>query len=293
MARKRPIPLMPFDTLAWLSMPGVRRLSPELRSLWLDLLCLMWGSVERGVLLKPNGDRYSRGEIKRLLAINDDEVIETLIDAGLCAWREDGALFSREIIRGENIRAKRREAGLKGGNATKAKIFSPPPDPPREKPQEIQVEAPILPLIEDSPQEELPPPQSSQEKVKAKAKAKKEKDYIKYAEFVSLTKEEYAKLCEAHGEEAAKRMIEILDNYKGSSGKKYKSDYRTILNWVVERYNEELRKNGIYQRQYIPPANPGGGSANNQRFPGSTLPINQGEGGGTGDEAQKDYSERF
>lgn len=281
---------MPFDTLAWLSMPGVRGLSPELRSLWMDLLCLMWGSVERGVLLKPNGDRYSRGEIKRLLAINDDEVIETLIDAGLCAWREDGALFSREIIRGENIRAKRREAGLKGGNATKAKIFSPPPPPapPREKPQEIKVEEPILPLIEDPPQEELPPPLSTEEK----AKAEKKKKY-KYAEFVSLTRDEYAKLCEEHGEDATKRMIEILDNYKGSSGKKYKNDYRTILNWVVDRYYEEQRRNGSYQRQHIISANPGGGSENNPRFPGSTLPINKAEGGGAGDEAQKDYSERF
>lgn len=288
MARKRPIPLMPFDTLAWLSMPGVRGLSPELRSLWMDLLCLMWGSVERGVLLKPNGDRYSRGEIKRLLAINDDEVIETLIDAGLCAWREDGALFSREIIRGENIRAKRREAGLKGGNATKAKIFSLPPDPPRVQPQEIKVEAPILPLVEDPPQEVLPPPLSTEEK----AKAEKKKKY-KYAEFVSLTREEYAKLCEAHGEDGAKRMIEILDNYKGSSGKKYKSDYRTILNWVVERYDEEIKKNGIYKRQYITPANPGGGITHNSGCPDGTLPTDQTAGGGSDNEAPKDYSERF
>ena len=34
-------------------------------------------------------------------------------------------------------------------------------------------------------------------------------------------------------------MIEILDNYKGQNGKKYKSDYRAILNWVVKRYEEE------------------------------------------------------
>ncbi len=208
---------MPFDTLAWLSMPGVRGLSPELRSLWMDLLCLMWGSVERGVLLKPNGDRYSRGEINRLLAINDDGMIQTLIDAGLCAWREDGALFSRDIIRGESIRAKRREAGLKGGNVTKAKIFSPPdPDPPREKPQEIKVEEPILPLNEEPPQEELPPPLSTEEK----AKAEKKKKY-KYGEFVSLTKDEYAKLCGEHGEDGAKMMSDSLDNHIGSSGKKY------------------------------------------------------------------------
>lgn len=279
---------MPFDTLAWLSMPGVRGLSPEIRSLWIDLLCLMWGSVERGVLLKPNGDLYSRSEINRLLAINDDGVIETLIDAGLCAWREDGALFSRQIIRGEEIRAKRREAGLKGGNATKAKMLSvEPPKEEAKKAVEV-VEAPTLPMFTDIPPDNTPPPLTEKEK----AAAEKKKKY-KYAEFVSLTRDEYAKLCEEHTEEGAKRMVEILDNYKGSSGKRYKNDYRAILNWVVDRYYEEQRKNGIYQRQHITPANPGGGSENNQRFPGSTLPINQAEGGGAGNEAQKDYSERF
>lgn len=289
MARKRPIPLMPFDTLAWLTMPGVRRLSPELRSLWLDLLCLMWGSVERGVLLKPNGDKYSRGEINRLLAINDGDLIETLIDAGLCAWREDGALFSRQIIRGEEIRAKRREAGLKGGNATKAKIFSAESPKVEEKKKDAElVEPPTLPIIANPPQDDTPPPLTEKEKVAAEKKKK-----YKYAEFVSLTKDEYSKLVTYHGEDAVKRMIEILDNYKGSSGRRYKSDYRTILNWVVNRYYEEQQKNGIYQRQHIAPANNGGSSANYKRCPDGTLPTDQTAGGGSSDEAQKDYSERF
>lgn len=289
MARKRQIPLMPFDTLAWLSMPGVRGLSPEIRSLWIDLLCLMWGSVERGVLLKPNGDLYSRSEINRLLAINDDGVIETLIDAGLCAWREDGALFSRQIIRGEEIRAKRRDAGLKGGNATKAKMLSvEPPKEEAKKAVEV-VEAPTLPMFTDTPPDDTPPPLTE----KKKAAAEKKRKY-KYSDFVTLTHDEYAKLVAEHGEDAVKGMIEILNNWKGSKGKKTKSDYFTIRKWVIDAYYEQQQqRNGIYQRQHITPANPGGGSENNQRFPGSTLPINQAEGGGAGNEAQKDYSERF
>jgi len=66
---------------------------------------------------------------------------------------------------------------------------------------------------------------------------------IKYADFVSLTNAEYEALVAKLGEEATKRCIEILDNYKGATGKKYKSDYRAILNWVVERYEEEKRRN--------------------------------------------------
>ena len=65
---------------------------------------------------------------------------------------------------------------------------------------------------------------------------------IKYADFVSLTNAEYEALVAKLGEDGAKRCIEILDNYKGAKGKKYKSDYRAILNWVVERYEEEQRR---------------------------------------------------
>ncbi|MCD7812006.1 MAG: hypothetical protein LUG91_09215 [Ruminococcus sp.] len=62
-----------------------------------------------------------------------------------------------------------------------------------------------------------------------------------YAEFVSLTEEEYNKLVDQHGEEATLECVEILDNYKGASGKKYKSDYRAILTWVLDKYRKQHR----------------------------------------------------
>ncbi len=65
---------------------------------------------------------------------------------------------------------------------------------------------------------------------------------IKYADFVSLTNAEYKALVTRLGEEGTRRCIEILDNYKGSTGKRYKSDYRTILNWVVQRYEDEQQR---------------------------------------------------
>lgn len=79
-------------------------------------------------------------------------------------------------------------------------------------------------------------------KVNKVKKNKKSKPKKKYAEFVSMTEEEYKKLVEQHGEQATKQMIEILDNYKGASGKTYESDYRAILSWVVKRYQEEKSK---------------------------------------------------
>jgi hypothetical protein len=59
--------------------------------------------------------------------------------------------------------------------------------------------------------------------------------YIRYAEFVQLKESEYNKLLEEHGKPLTDKMIKVLDNYKGANGKKYKSDYRAILNWVVDK----------------------------------------------------------
>lgn len=66
----------------------------------------------------------------------------------------------------------------------------------------------------------------------------------KYAEFVSLEESEYQKLITEFGESNTKKMIEVLDNYKGSSGKKYKSDYRAIHSWVKDRVLNETKPNG-------------------------------------------------
>ena len=239
MARKKNIPTMPFDTGSWLSSPGLKQLTPDIRGLWVDLLCYMWESAERGFMVKPNQKKYTREEIIRLVGVDSagsDDWLDRLVSAGLCGIREDGTYYSCQMVKAEAIRAKRREAGKKGGDITKAKVFSAiPKTPPAVESQSGQGE--LFAPIETVP--ESPPPLTPEQK----AKADKAKKY-KYAEFVTLTRDEYATLCETYGEEVAKRMIEILDNYKGSKGRKYKSDYRAILSWVVDRYNEAVQKYG-------------------------------------------------
>ena len=59
-----------------------------------------------------------------------------------------------------------------------------------------------------------------------------------------MTNDEYSSLVAKLGESGAKRCVEILDNYKGANGKKYDSDYRAILNWVVARYQSESKVSG-------------------------------------------------
>jgi len=77
-----------------------------------------------------------------------------------------------------------------------------------------------------------------------------------YAEFVTMTNDEYQSLVDNEHlgtQTAVNRCIEILDNYKGSNGKKYKNDYRAILTWVIDRYEEEQRKQKPLQSKGTPP----------------------------------------
>lgn len=226
---------MPFSTSDWLRCPELKVLDADVRGLWMDMLCYMWESSERGVMLKPNGDPMSKDEVARLLGVDaygSYEWIDKLIYNQVCSVRADGAIFSRRMVRDHIISQKRSEAGRKGGNTTRSRIIQADPvikaqelpkDPPKQDPPELELTP--------------PPPKTPEEEAKA-AKARK----YKYADNVSLTREEYSKLVEQYSEEDVKGMISVLDNYKGQNGKRYKSDYRAILNWVVNAYFERKAK---------------------------------------------------
>lgn len=275
--------MMPFDTSDWLRCPELKVLPPDIRGLWMDMLCYMWESVERGVMVKPTGDIYTQEEIVRMLgkdASGSDTWLDQLIIGGVCGVRADGAIYSRRMVRSAEISQKRREAGIKGGSTTKSKVFTQkPPEPKQTAP--VQAELPL-------DVEVVTPPPLTQEQREKAARAKK----FKYAEFVTLTRDEYAKLCEQFGEDPTKRMIEILDNYKGAKGKRYKSDYRAILTWVVDRYNEEIMKYGD-QWQTSSSNDNQGGSGDHQGSSAEAIQANSGKGTAGKAKAQKDYSERF
>ena len=67
---------------------------------------------------------------------------------------------------------------------------------------------------------------------------------VQYAQYVFLAKDEYEKLEIEYGKDGVLKLIELLDNYKGQSGKEYKSDYRAILNWVIDKYTKEMKHPG-------------------------------------------------
>lgn len=73
------------------------------------------------------------------------------------------------------------------------------------------------------------------------SKGKREEEKIHFAEFVSMTNAEYDKLVSTYGKNFADQCINSLDNYKGSTGKKYKSDYRAILSWVIDKVKQKTQ----------------------------------------------------
>ncbi|WP_280754309.1 DUF4373 domain-containing protein [Paenibacillus sp. LBL] len=129
----------------------------------------------------------------------------------------------------------------------------------------------------------------SKSKSKRKVKEKVKINKIHYAEFVTLSQEEHDKLISSHGEEKTKRMIDILDNYKGANNKKYASDYRAILNWVVKRVEEE----GQRERQRSEPFSRGQTTTGQYNANGSNYSSSNGKpvsdprnASGTGEQSQ-------
>jgi hypothetical protein len=81
-------------------------------------------------------------------------------------------------------------------------------------------------------------------KQECKKNVKKEKNVKnKYLECVFLSSDEEIALKEKLVNGDYETAIEILNNYKMQSGKKYTSDYHAILNWVVKEV--EKRKGGL------------------------------------------------
>lgn len=95
----------------------------------------------------------------------------------------------------------------------------------------------------------------------SKEKKSKEKKSISinntltFGEFVTMSQDEYDALIEKYGEQVAKKCIQELDNYKGASGRKYKSDYRAILSWVADRVSEREQKEQRLQYPARQPVN--------------------------------------
>jgi hypothetical protein len=117
-SKSEKLPALHFYPGDWKKDLGVQSLDFHDRHVWFEMLLLMHESEERGVLV-VNGYPITTEMLARLLGLDNQilsKSLENIKKNGVCGVREDGALYSRRMVRDEELRSKRIYAGSKGGN---------------------------------------------------------------------------------------------------------------------------------------------------------------------------------
>jgi len=127
MNKKDDLPYFPFYIGDWLKATDVRALPLETRAIWFEMLCCMWESTERGYLT-VNGKPIPDESLARMIGIPEillKQNVKVLMDFGVPGIREvDGAIYSRRMVKDQDIREKRQKAGSLGGKHSFASRFA-------------------------------------------------------------------------------------------------------------------------------------------------------------------------
>jgi len=115
------LPAVQFYPGDWRKDVGVQSLSFHDRGIWFEILMLMHESENRGVLTL-NGKPMPEDALSRILGL-DKQILTTtlssLLGAGVASIEpETGALMNRRMVRDEELRKTRSDAGKLGGNPT-------------------------------------------------------------------------------------------------------------------------------------------------------------------------------
>jgi len=113
------LPAFQFYVGDWRKDPGVQSLGYHDRGIWFEMLCIMHESPERGKLIL-NGAKMPEDALARLLGLDNQilsNTLTTLLTYGVASLCEEtGAIMSRRMVRDENLRKIRQQAGKMGGN---------------------------------------------------------------------------------------------------------------------------------------------------------------------------------
>lgn len=107
------LPYMQFYVGDWLRDTAVRASSAEARALWIDLLCHMQLSPQRGYLANEAGKPFTVDQMARISGFVPQRV-KTLLDElrenGVFSESADGRIFNRRMVREEQLSDVRRRA---------------------------------------------------------------------------------------------------------------------------------------------------------------------------------------
>jgi hypothetical protein len=111
-------PSFQFYPSDWLRDTALRSCSIGARGLWIDLICYMHEGTPYGHL-KVNDKVILPANLARMVG-ETLEVVEgwlsELSDAGVFQYDHDGSIFSKRMVRDEELRNKRASGGVLGGN---------------------------------------------------------------------------------------------------------------------------------------------------------------------------------
>jgi len=111
-------PSFQFYPSDWLRDTALRSCSTGARGLWMDMICFMHEGKPYGHL-KVGDKVILPSNLARMVGDNSDVVADWLLElsqAGVYDTTEDGVIFSKRMVRDENLRQIRAAGGSKGGN---------------------------------------------------------------------------------------------------------------------------------------------------------------------------------
>ena len=248
--------------MAWISVyqevdgPKLRKLKKALGSSKAEALGLLnflwfWGmnnADETGMVLEAEIDDITDA-FSGTTDIPADKIANALVETGWLDIDEDGRIcihdwdtwqeewYAAKRRRLHNAEKKRRERA-----AERAKGMPEEPRPPEgvgeaptERPPEVGDTLPAAKQAE-VPVSNAPP---AVPKKKAGKKKEDENPKKKYADYVSMTEDNYNTLVSKYGVLFTQECISKLDYYKGSKKRTYADDYRAILSWVVDECRQK------------------------------------------------------
>lgn len=233
-------PYLPLYVQDYLTDEKLNMCSPAAQGVYIKIMCILHKQETYGeVVLFKQKDKQKSSMIEnfalrftKLLPFTYDDILSALSELTEEAVLiiDGDRIYQPRMVKDNRISEARSKAAKKGGGNPNLFKLNPKQRDKQNTEYENEYEN-----------------ENNNVSIKEDCKEEKPKK-LKYADFVSMLPEEHEKLRLEFGDSATTRMVEILNNYKGAKGKKYKSDYLAIRNWVITRYKEEANGSRNYNR---------------------------------------------
>jgi len=116
MPKKKDLPAMPFYFGDWRKAPEIRALDLDVRMIWFEMIGYMWESTERGYFTL-NDKPVITPVISKMIGVDIstmERALQQMEEFNVYSKRKDGSIFCRKMVRDEEMRLAKSEAGKEG-----------------------------------------------------------------------------------------------------------------------------------------------------------------------------------